>query len=184
MSAQVCTECTAAYSVDAPKCPQCGASNPSSDSAARSGRAVTVHCPGQECPAYGVRSVVTHRLAAPGVVERPALHCTECDRALATVTGEEEDTDMAKITVHGGASNAAADEPEEGEDVSAGTSSSTSSEKESSSPEQSEKPDESPAPTTASRSGKGRTGKSTARGTDGGQTEATSETGSTDDEEA
>ncbi|MGW3025863.1 hypothetical protein [Streptomyces sp. NPDC001221] len=35
---------------------------------------------------------------------------------------------MAKITVHGGPSNAAADEAEAGEDVSAGTSSSTSNE--------------------------------------------------------
>jgi len=87
---------------------------------------------------------------------------------------------MAKITVHGGPSNAAADEPEAGEDISAGTSSLTPSEKDSSSPEQSEKPDPSPAPTTGSRSSKGRTAKSSARGTGGGQTEATSETDSAD----
>lgn len=92
----------------------------------------------------------------------------------------EEEQDMAKITVHGGPSNVAADEAEGGEDVSAGTSSSTSSEKDSSSPEQSETPDPSPAPTTASRSGKARTAKSTARGTGGDQTGATSETDSAD----
>jgi predicted ATP-dependent serine protease len=67
--------------------------------------------------------------------------CPQCEstvRVNEATQPAEEDTDMAKVTVHGGASNAAADEPEEGEDVSAGTSSSTSSEKEPNSPEQSE----------------------------------------------
>jgi hypothetical protein len=126
VAAWQCAECTAIYSVGAPKCPECG-------------------------------SVV---------------------RVNENTQPPEEDTDMAKITVHGGPSNVAAGEAEGGEDVSAGTSSSTSSEKEPSSPEQSEKPDPSPAPTTASRSSKARTGKSSARGTGGGQTAATSETDS------
>jgi hypothetical protein len=126
MAAWQCAECTAVYSVGAPKCPECGST---------------------------VR--VNENTQPP-----------------------EEGEDMAKITVHGGASDALADEAEGGEDVSAGTSSSTSSEKDSSSPEQSEKQDPSPAPTTGSRSGKARTGKSSARGTGGGQTEATSETDS------
>jgi hypothetical protein len=125
VAAGQCAECTAIYSVGAPKCPECGST---------------------------VR--VNENTQPP-----------------------EEGEDMAKITVHGGPSNAAT-EAEGGEDVSAGTSSSTSSEKEPSSPEQSEKPDPSPAPTTASRSSKARTGKSSARGTGGGQTAATSETDS------
>lgn len=69
----------------------------------------------------------------------------------------QEDEQMAKVTVHGGPSNEAADEPEEGEDVSAGTSSSTSSEKEQSSPEQSETPRRKPARGAASRSSQDRT---------------------------
>jgi len=109
---------------------------------------------------------------------------------------------MPKITVHGGASIAGASvvggswsnegdpdvwpEPaseEGGEESSAGSSSSTSDETPSSRPEPSETPSPSPAPTTASRSKKAATAKGrTARGTDGGQTEATSATDSADEE--
>lgn len=122
MALLVCTGCTAAYSVGAPRCPQCN----------------------------GTEYV------------------------------EEGAEDMAKITVHGGPSNEAADEPG-GEDVSAGTSSSTPSEKEPNSPEPSEKQDPSPARTTGSRSAKGRTAKgSTARQTDGDPETGTSATGSAD----
>lgn len=127
MAVWTCADCTTAYSVGAPECPQCG-------------------------------SVVR-------IDERPLP--------------QEEGKDMAKITVHGGPSNAAAD-AEGGEDVSAGTSSSTSSEKEQSSPEPSGKQAPSPAPTTASRSGKARTAKSSARGTGGGRAAGSSETGSAD----
>ncbi len=94
---------------------------------------------------------------------------------------KEEGADMAKITVHGGATNAAAD-AETGEDVSAGTSSSTSSEKAENSPKQSGSEGPSRARTTGNRSGKDRTGKgSTARGTGGDRTAATSETRSADE---
>jgi hypothetical protein len=99
MALWICADCTAAYSVGAPNCPQCSS----------------------------------------------------------TEYVEEGAEEMAKITVHGGASNEAADEPEEGEDVSAGTSSSTSSEKEPNSAGQSETPDPSPARTTGSRSKRSRT---------------------------
>jgi hypothetical protein len=93
---------------------------------------------------------------------------------------KEEETGMAKVTVHGGPSNEAADEAEGGEDVSVGTSSSTSSEKEPPSPEPSEKQAPSPARTTGSRSKKGQTASSSASGTDGGRETGTSETGSAD----
>lgn len=59
---------------------------------------------------------------------------------------------MAKITVHGGPSNEAADEPEEGEDVSASTSSTTSSETAPKSTEPSDKQDRSPARGAGNRS--------------------------------
>jgi len=106
---------------------------------------------------------------------------------------------MPKITVHGGPSIAGASvvggswsnegeadvwpEPEQeegGEESSPGSSSSTSDETPSSEPEPSGPPTPSRARTTASRSKKGQTGSSSAASTDGGQTEATSETGSAD----
>jgi hypothetical protein len=78
----------------------------------------------------------------------------------------EEETDMAKVTVHGGASDAIADELKAGEDVSAGTSSSTSSETQQPSSEPSGKQGQSPARSTGSRSGRNRAeGDSSARRT-------------------
>jgi hypothetical protein len=87
------------------------------------------------------------------------LRCPQCGstvRVNEAAQPPEEDTGMAKVTVHGGASNAVADEQEGGEGISAGNSSSTSSEKESSSPEPSETPRPSRARGTANRSKPGR----------------------------
>lgn len=80
----------------------------------------------------------------------------------------EEGDDMAKITVHGGASNAAADEAEGGEDVSAGTDSSTSSETDSSSSETSEqqRPSRARGAGSPSKPGRKAVGSSTAGQTD------------------
>jgi len=103
---------------------------------------------------------------------------------------------MPKITVHGGPSDKTlADEPldvtehmagpaepvvEGGEESSPGTSSSTSTE----TPEQKSEPSSSKTPsrarTTGSRSKKDQTDSSSAPSTGGGQTAATSETGSAD----
>jgi hypothetical protein len=97
---------------------------------------------------------------------------------------------MAKITVHGGPSNAAVGEQAAGavivgsEEPSASTSSSTSSEKAQSSPEPNEKPRQKRARTTGNRSGKARTAISTAPRTDGAPEDGTSETGSASDEAA
>lgn len=91
-----CAECTAQYSVGAPKCPQCGSTIRIND-----------------------------------VANAP-----------------EEDQEMAKITVHGGPSNAAADDPEETEGVP---------ETEPDSSETNEQPSPSRARTTSSRSKKART---------------------------
>lgn len=110
MAGWVCTACTAVYSVGAPRCPQCGA---------------TEHV-------------------------------------------EEGHEDMAKITRHGGLSNAAAEQPEEESSLTpeaAGTTSPASSEKPKTSPKTNEPAPQSPAPATGSRSGKGRKGSSTARPT-------------------
>ncbi|MFJ6667417.1 hypothetical protein [Streptomyces sp. NPDC091383] len=132
----------------------------------------------------------------------PTLVCAACRSYLLNVMREEP---MPKITVHGGPSiegyvvdpetsevtpidvrladgetvlsrDAVKGAGSGGEDVSAGTSSSTSSEKEQTSGGQSDKPGPSPAPTTANRSGKARTGSSTARPTDGGPADGTSAT--------
>jgi len=106
-----------------------------------------------------------------------APKCPHCESVVRVNenTQPEEESEMAKVTVHGGASNAAADEQEGGEDVSAGSSSSTSSEKDSNSPETSGSASPSPARTTGSRSKKAATDKaSTARGTGGGQADGTS----------
>jgi hypothetical protein len=88
-----------------------------------------------------------------------APKCPQCGSTIRVndLVAPEEEEDMAKITVHGGATNAAADEPEAGEDVSAGTSSTTPSSSEPNSDEQNEKPDPSPARTTGSRSKRNRT---------------------------
>jgi hypothetical protein len=146
---------------------------------------VTVACANDVCRYAGRQRRVHLRTAAPGVLEMPPLVCAGCGLLVPTVApwppiNEPEETGMAKVTVHGGPSNAAADD-EGGEDVSVGSSSETSSEKPESSPEQNGQPDRSPAPTTASRSGKARTVKSTARSTGGGRTAGTSETDSADE---
>lgn len=93
-----------------------------------------------------------------------APRCPQCGNTVRVEEGSEDD--MAKVTVHGGASNAAADEGSE--DVSAGTSSSTSFEKEQSSPEPNEQPRPSRAHGTANRSKQARkaAGSSTAEATD------------------
>lgn len=124
-------------------------------------------------------------------------HCGSADHV-------EDGQPMPKITAHGGPSDktltdepdtadvdvpelapAPADEPEPevegGEETSPGTSSSTSTETPEPKSEPSSKPAQLPARKTASRSKKGQTDSSSAPSTDGGQTEATSETGSADD---
>lgn len=85
---------------------------------------------------------------------------------------------MPKITRHGGPSipPEEAAEVEGGEQPSAGSSTETSSEKPPTTPEKSEPVTPKRVRKTGSRSGRARTGSSSARSTDGGQTEAMSET--------
>lgn len=116
-----------------------------------------------------------------GCTTRYAVGAPRCPWCGSREYVEEGAEDMAKVTVHGGASNAAADGLKDGEDVSASTSSLTSSEKEPSTPEPNAQPSPSRARTTGSRSKKAATGKaSTARGTGGGPEDGTSETASAD----
>lgn len=187
MAGETCAGCTTTYAVGAARCPQCGSTDRVDDPGGSVLPTVTVACGNDVCRYAGKERRVYLRTAALGVLELPPLVCAGCGLHMPTVTPwppltDSEDEQMAKITVHGGASNAAEDVPdaEGGEDVSAGNSSETSSEKPENSPEPSETPSPSPAPTTASRSKKARTGSSSAGGTDGGQTAGTSETGSAD----
>jgi len=110
-------------------------------------------------------------------------HCGSVVRVDERAQETEEETDMAKVTVHGGASDALAEEQEAGEDVSAGSNSSASSERESTSPEPSETRSPKRARKTASRSAKDQSGTpgSSADSADGDPAEATSETGSADE---
>lgn len=110
---------------------------------------------------------------------RYAVGAPECPQCGCRVRVEEgSDDDMAKVTVHGGPSNDAADEQGAGEDVSAGSSSSTSSEKAPPSSEPSETKSPKRARTTGSRSKRAQTESSSAPGTDGDQEAGTSETDS------
>lgn len=100
-----CAECTAAYSVGATRCPQCGSTVRMEDTATAEPQPITLVCrPGDGCPAAGVERQVWLRLAAPGVVERPSLRCATCGGEMWEIS-ESEETDMApKVTVHTGAS--------------------------------------------------------------------------------
>jgi hypothetical protein len=133
---------------------------------------VAVACLTDYCPARGVERRIMLRVAAPGVLERPALVCASCRLALPELT---EDHNMPKISVHGGPTVDTPTSDEGGEESSPGSSSSTSSEKDSSSPQTSEPAAPSPAPRTGSRSKKARTGASSAASTDGDQMEDTSD---------
>jgi hypothetical protein len=131
-----------------------------------------------------------------------AVGLSRCPRCHNTEFHEDGAEPVAKISKHGGASDGtpppepdveadetaadtepgaeeapaveAAPEPEGGEEPSPGSSSETSTEKPSTQPEPSEPPLPKRARKTASRSAQAPTGSSSARGTDGDQTEATS----------
>lgn len=106
-----------------------------------------------------------------------AVGVARCPQCGSTEYVEEGAEGMAKITVHGGPSDAIADS--EGSESSPGTSSSTSSGKGRTSRGKSGSAGRSPARTTGSPSVPDRTETSTARQTDGDRTGAESETSST-----
>jgi hypothetical protein len=72
---------------------------------------VTVACANDVCRYAGRQRRVHLRTAAPGVLEMPPLVCAGCGLQVPTVApwppiNEPEDNGMAKITVHGGPSDA------------------------------------------------------------------------------
>jgi hypothetical protein len=203
MSAIVCRSCTAAYSIGAPKCPQCGTPAPASERTGAEAPVVTMACLNQGCSGHDVQRRVPLRVPTPGVLERPTLLCATCWLPLAEVADDpqEKEDEVPKVTVHNGPSiegveetgvqlangdhavvGEPADETDEGGEQSsptpegAGTTSSTSSKKAPTSPETSESAGRSRARTTGSRSKKAQTGPSSAAGTDGDQTAPTSDT--------
>jgi hypothetical protein len=141
MAVWVCKGCTAAYSVGAPRCPQCGSTEYADEEE-------------QNMPKITVQG----------------------GPSIAGVSGGWSDTDSADPWPAPGA-----DEVEGGEESSPGTSSSPSETKQSSEPETTSSGGSKRARTTGSRGGQARTGSSTARSTDTGQTARTSETDSDED---
>jgi hypothetical protein len=181
MALWVCSGCSTRYAPGSPACPHCGSAERVEEGGGGSRLPfLDVACPTQGCRAAGVVRRVYLRVAALGVVEMPhLLLCQACGMAMpASRSWVDEEENVPKITRHGGASNAAAEQPpaveeaaaavvdEGGEESSPGSSSETSAEKPPTSPETSEASLPKRARTTGSRSGKGRTGSSTARSTD------------------
>lgn len=181
MATETCEECGTHYAVGAARCPQCSSTRRLPQGVVDAlVPSLTVACANSGCPAVGVARRVGLSQVVPGVLVLPRLVCARCGYEVANVT---EDI-VPKITVHGGATNDAAEPdsipadtaPDEGGDESsqADTTSSPSSEKEPNSPEPNEKPTPSRARKTASPSKKARTGSPSAPSTDGGQAADTS----------
>ncbi|MEU0207351.1 hypothetical protein [Streptomyces canus] len=144
----------------AAKCPQCGSSERTDRAGGSVLPSVTVACGNAVCRYEGRERRVHLRTAAPGVVEVPRLACAGCGWDMPTVTPwppvtDSEDTEVPKITVHGGASDANAEpEPEPAEETSEAEG---GSEEEPTPPEQNEKPTRTSGRTAGSRSKKAQT---------------------------
>jgi hypothetical protein len=122
MALWVCSGCSTRYAPGSPACPHCGGAEHIEEGAAASQGpllpSVHVCCPTNGCRAYGVVRRVGLPLVAPGVLAQPACRCSVCGAVMDIVGGWQppaavEDT-LAKITRHGGATNAAADREREG----------------------------------------------------------------------
>lgn len=99
--------------------------------------------------------------------------CPQCTGTNVYEDGNpDEEDEMAKTTVHGGATNVAAGDNEGGEQSSPGTSSEASTSKPPTNGETNEADHPKPAQTTGRSSSKGKAGSSSARST-GGSTRAT-----------
>lgn len=115
MALLVCSGCSTRFAPGLESCPHCGLGG-GVEEGSRSGArlpSLDVACGTKGCRAYDVVRRVYLRQAAPGVVELPTLACAVCGSLVASLskvdswaTGVEE-TNMPKITRHGGASNAA-----------------------------------------------------------------------------
>jgi hypothetical protein len=113
MAGWTCAACTTTYAVGAAKCPHCGSTERTDQPGGAVLPSVTVACANDVCRYAGRQRRVHLRTAAPGVLEMPPLICAGCGLQVPTVApwppiNEPEDEDMAKITVHGGPSDALA----------------------------------------------------------------------------
>lgn len=200
MTVQVCGQCTTRMAVGLPACPNCGSNDLRAE--ATTLPSIVVQCGNTGCAAFGRQARIVLRQAAPGFLEvPPTVLCRTCGYEAETVHGwpydpTPEGNDMAKITVHGGPTNAALDaeqdagaaenatapapatDDSEGVASSPGTNSSTSSGKARKKPGPKPGSRQRRAPTTENPSATDQTDSSTAPGTGGGQTEPTSTTGS------
>jgi hypothetical protein len=114
MSLQVCGQCGTRYAIGVAACPHCSSTELAPDEVGRVPFGVSVSCTTDGCRAVGQSKRVPLRRVAMGVVELPTYVCEPCGHPLAVRWPGElrKETDMPKITVHGGASNAAADPPD------------------------------------------------------------------------
>ncbi len=110
MSLLVCRNCTARYAPDLGACPQCSSTRARLEGAGGSVLPmVMVACRNGACPVVGVSHRVMLRAAAPGVLEQPGYVCGRCLHQMSQQVDteqEQEAEDVAKVTVHGGPSNA------------------------------------------------------------------------------
>lgn len=115
MSLLVCRDCTARYAPDLAACPQCSSTRARLEGAGGSVLPmVVVACRNEACPVVGVSHRVMLRAAAPGVLEQPGYVCGRCLHPMSQQVDteqEQEAEDVAKVTVHGGPSNA--DDPDQ-----------------------------------------------------------------------
>jgi hypothetical protein len=113
MALVVCEDCSTRYAPDVERCPHCGSGTAVAEDVVEQRRPLlpvrVVQCRNSACPAVGITRRVPLRHAGPGVFEQPGLVCARCRAPMADVETSEEES-MAKITVHGGPSNA--DDPD------------------------------------------------------------------------
>jgi hypothetical protein len=117
MSLLVCSDCSTRYAPGTEVCPHCGGRERVEEGSSLGSRLpfLDVTCPLLGCRAEGNVRRVYLRAAAPGVVEMPhRLLCTCCGAAMkALASWIDKETDVPKVTVHGGPTNAAAEREQE-----------------------------------------------------------------------
>lgn len=120
MSLRECASCTTAYAADLRACPQCQCTDVAGDpSPVLSLPTVVVECNWADCPDADKRREVRLKSAGVGVLLAPPLLCARCGSAMWTVKpwSPPLEAEMAKITRHGGPTNARAEKPEAAEPI-------------------------------------------------------------------
>lgn len=113
MALLVCSACSTRYAGGLRHCPNCGSAERIEEGCGSRLPFLDVACGTETCRSRTVVRRVYLRMAAPGVVEMPALACLACGAAMGALNGSPTgaEDDMPKITRHGGASNAASSVP-------------------------------------------------------------------------